>query len=85
MCDERERYVRMEVEQQHRTYDSMRHEKERKKRPYADRSHRLVMSALSSGGGVAYVIVVYMSCRASRSDAIGRRPRRWRREGSGQP
>ncbi|KAI5833745.1 hypothetical protein K523DRAFT_397628 [Schizophyllum commune Tattone D] len=70
--------VRMEVEQQHRTYDSMRHEKEKKKRPYADRSHRLVMSALSSGGGVAYVVVVYI-------DAIGRRPRWWWREGSGQP
>ncbi|KAI4528712.1 hypothetical protein K525DRAFT_257813 [Schizophyllum commune Loenen D] len=77
MYGERERYVRMEVEQQHRTYDSMWQEKEKKKRPYADRSHRLVMSALSSGGGVAYVVVVYMSRRAPRRDAIGRRPRWW--------
>ncbi|KAI5889807.1 uncharacterized protein SCHCODRAFT_02635675 [Schizophyllum commune H4-8] len=76
MYGERERYGRMEIEQQHRTYDSMREEKEKKS---------VLMSALSSGGSVAYVVVVYMSCRAPRSDAIGRRPEWWWREGSGQP
>ena len=53
----------------------MCHGKEKKKRPYADRSHRLEMSASSSGGGVAYVVAVYMSRRSPQSDAIGRRPK----------